>query len=290
MSVPRVVDLPSRGKLLIGTDLQGNLHDFERMSELFREAQREEDETYLVLTGDLVHGPELPREAWPEHLGSYYLGASAAVLERARDLQDRHPGRVIYLLGNHEHAHVGGPVVGKFFTDEAARLEQILGADRTEAMRAWMATWPLVALAPRAQLCLLHGAPHAVIRDRTDIDSVDLDGLVNLEPEDVPHRTVLGAILWARNTSRARARAFLKALGSSLTTAIHGHDVVREGFSVEDPTHICVSTSFGCHDGDKLYVEWDLSEPAISAYDVARRGLRRLWPDARPVYLDDTLR
>ena len=62
----------------------------------------------------------------------------------------------------------------------------------------------------------------------------------------------------------------------SLTTAIHGHDVVREGYAVEDATCLCVSSSFGCHDGDKLYVEWDLADPAISAYEYCSSSLRMI--------------
>ena len=284
--MPRVVDLPSSGTLLVATDLQGNLRDFERVASLF-EAK---EDAVLVLTGDLVHGPELRAEDWPEQLGTYYVGASATVLERARQLQEKHPGRVHYLLGNHEHAHVGGPVVGKFFVDEAARLEELLGPEKTLAMRDGLATWPLVAVAAKAQLCFLHAAPHAEIASRDDLEQIDLDSLRTMDPSDVATRSILGAILWARTTSRARARAFLRALGPTLTTAVHGHDVVREGYAVEDPTRLCVSSSFGCHDGDKLYVEWDLADPAISAYDVARRGLRRLWPEATPVYLDESLR
>ena len=168
--------------------------------------------------------------------------------------------------------------------------QEILGLERVIDARAWLSTWPLIAVAARAQICLLHAAPHAAITSRADVEAVRLDGLVGLEPSELPAKSVLGAILWARTTSRARARAFLKALGPSLTTAIHGHDVVREGYVVDDPTRICVSSSFGCHDGDKLYVAWDLAEPAISAFDVARRGLRRLWPEAPAVYLDESLR
>lgn len=285
----RVVDLPSSGRLIAATDLQGNLRDFHRIAEIYEEEAARGD-AYLVLTGDLVHGPELLPEEWPEHLGSYYLGESAQVLEEAAKLQERHPGRVHYLLGNHEHAHAGGPVVGKFFPDEAARLEELLGHDRTVWARSWLASWPLVAVAAKAQLCLLHGAPHAPIRSRDDIERVDLGGLTGLSPLDLPSRSVLGSILWARSASRERARAFLQALGPTLSAAVHGHDVVREGFSVEETTHICISSSFGCHDGDKLYLSWDLATPAISALDIARRGLRRLWPQAEPFYLDLSMR
>jgi hypothetical protein len=287
--MPKVIDLPARGTLIAATDMQGNLQDFERIAALFEEERRRSSDTYLVLTGDLIHGPELAPNDWPEHLGSFYVGDSATLLERASELQERHPDHVHYLLGNHEHAHVGGPIVGKFFTDEAARLEQILGS-RTEGVRRWLETWPLVAVASRAQLCLLHAAPHAAISSRDDIERIDLGALRGLDPAELPSRTVLGAILWARSTSQPRARAFLMALGATLTTAIHGHDVVREGFCVESPAQLCVSTSFGCHDGDKVYLRWDLSSPAVSALDVVRRGLFRLWPGASPIHLDASLR
>ena len=81
------------------------------------------------------------------------------------------------------------------------------------------------------------------------------------------------------------------ALGPTLTTAIHGHDRGAPGLSASRARpQLCVSTSFGCHDGDKVYLRWDLSSPAVSALDVVRRGLFRLWPAAQPIYLDACLR
>ena len=287
----RVLDLPDHGLLLMATDLQGHLADFRQLAGLFEAAQRERGDVTLVITGDLVHGPELDPHEWPDHLGAYYQGESVEVLEEAAALQQQYPGRVHYLLGNHEHAHIGGPVVGKFFPDEAARLEELLGTERTASIRAWLHSWPLVAVAGRARLCLLHGAPQAPITSREDIERVNLEALgAGGVLHDPTSRIILGSLLWARSATSERARAFLRALGPMLSTAIHGHDVVREGFVVEDTTHLCVSSSFGCHDGDKLYVAWELSEPAISALDVARRGLRRLWPEAEPVHLDASLR
>lgn len=287
----RVVDLPGSGRLIVATDMQGHLGDFLQIARIFEEQRRERPDTYLVLTGDLVHGPELEAHEWPEHLGGYYVGESVALLEEAAALQQRHPGHVHYLLGNHEHAHIGGPVVGKFFPDEAARLEELLGPARTRWVRDWLIDWPLVAVAPRAGICMLHGAPHAQIQRREDIDEIDLVALQQGGSMRLAGaRNILTALLWARAASAERARAFLRALGPTLQVAIHGHDVAREGFVVEDTTHLCVSSSFGCHDGDKVYVTWELDEPAISALDVARRGLRRLWPGTSPVYLDPGFR
>ncbi|MDI1474977.1 metallophosphoesterase [Polyangium sp. y55x31] len=280
----RVVVLPERGKLIVATDLQGHVDDFERITSIFERAAREPDGAVLVVTGDLVHGPELAEMDWPDYLGSYYEGDSPGLLERARDLQNRYPGRVHYLLGNHEHAHVGGPIVAKFFPDEAMRLEELLGDEGTLAMRTWFRTWPFVAVAPKAQLVMLHAAPHARIQSRDDLENLSLDGCTGLTLEEMAARGTLGALLWARTTSSERAWSFLRAIHPNARVAVYGHDVARTGYAIDREPMLCVSTSFGCFDGDKMYLEWDLAEPAMNAEDVARLGLRLLHPGAPAVH------
>ncbi len=280
----RVVVLPDRGTLIVATDLQGNVDDFDRVEAVFERAAAGRGGAVLVVTGDLVHGPEIAEAEWPDYLGSYYAGDSKTLLERAHALQQRHPGRVHYLLGNHEHAHVGGPVVAKFFPDEARRLEDLLGVEGTERMRAWLRTWPFVAIAPRAGLLMLHAAPHAKIESADDLEKLPLDGFFDVPLEEMASRGALGALLWARTTSTERANAFLSAIHPDLRVAIFGHDVARAGYAVDREPLLCVSTSFGCFDGDKLFLEWDLSEVAHSAQDVAMRGLRPLHPGAPAVH------
>ena len=282
--VPRVVVLPEQGRLFVATDVQGNVGDFERIAAIFETAARRDPSAVLVVTGDLVHGPEIAEADWPEYLGTYYQGDSRGVLERAYALAERHPGRVHYLLGNHEHAHVGGPVVSKFFPDEARRLEELLGPRGTERMRAWLRTWPFVAVAPRARIVMLHAAPHAKIDSAADLERLPLDGFFDVPLEEMASRGALGALLWARTTSSERADAFVRTLHPDANVALFGHDVARAGFAIDREPLLCVSTSFGCFDGDKLYLEWDLADPAASARDVADRGLRPLHADAPPVH------
>ncbi|MFO0761110.1 MAG: metallophosphoesterase [Byssovorax sp.] len=293
----RVVHLPDRGRLFVATDMQGNVDDFDRMAAIFEEAAKDRDGACLVVTGDLVHGPELLPSQWPDYLGSFYHGDSKRLLDHARSLAARHPGRVHYLLGNHEHAHVGGPVVSKFFPDEAKRLEDLLGAEGTRQMRTWLRTWPFVAVAKRARLLMLHAAPHARIESADDLERLSLDGFFDLildDPfrsasgapasPDMAMQSILGALLWARTTSTERGYAFLRAIEPEARVAVYGHDVARAGFAVDREPLLCISTSFGCYDGDKLYLEWDLSEPADSAMQVARKGLKPLHPEAAPYH------
>lgn len=277
-----MVELPDRGRLIVATDLQGNLRDFDRVAGIFEAAAADPAGAVLVLTGDLVHGPEIPEPYWPDYLGSYYRAESRELLERAERLAEQHPGRIHYLLGNHEHAHVGGPVVSKFFPNEALRLEQLMGPKMTARIHRWFESWPLIAVARHAGLLMMHAAPNAVIRSVHDLERIRLrvqpPGPLQLVDE------VLAEILWARTTTTARARAFLQAIDEDLQVAIFGHDVVREGHVMEREPLLCVSSSFGCFDGDKLYVEWDLATVAASAADVADRGLKPLYPDAEPVF------
>jgi hypothetical protein len=284
--VRRVIHLPDRGRLLVATDVQGNVGDFDRVAEVFEDAAKSREGAHLVVTGDLVHGPELHEADWPDYLGTYYRGDSRTVLEHALELSKRHPGRVHYLLGNHEHAHVGGPVVSKFFPDEARRLEDLLGDEGTLAMRAWLRTWPFVAVAKQARLVMLHAAPHARIRSPEDLERLPLDGFDSIPLDDMATRGILGALLWARTATTERAFEFIRALDPEARVAVYGHDVARSGFAVEREPMLCVSTSFGCFDGDKLYLEWDLADPAESAQTTARRGLKPLHPDAPPVHRD----
>jgi hypothetical protein len=284
--VRRVLHLPDRGRLIVATDVQGNVADFDRVAAIFEDAAKSPEGAYLVVTGDLVHGPELTEAEWPDYLGTFYNGDSKTVLQHARDLTQRYPGRVHYLLGNHEHAHVGGPVVSKFFPDEARRLEELLGDEGTRELRTWLRGWPFVAVARRARLVMLHAAPHARIRSAEDLERLPLDGFFDVPLEDMAARGTLGALLWARTTSTERAFELLRALDPDARVAVYGHDVARAGYSVEREPLLCISTSFGCFDGDKLYLEWDLSVPAPSAREVAKRGLKVLHPQAPPVHRD----
>jgi hypothetical protein len=279
--MPRIVELPDRGRLIVGTDLQGNLDDFDRLAHIFAEANKGPDGATLVLTGDLVHGPEIPRQHWPDYLGSYFHADSARLLERAEQLWSAYPGRIHYLLGNHEHAHIGGPVVSKFFANEALRLERLMGPQRSEQVRSWLSGWPLVAIARRAGIIMTHGAPNAVIRSPEDVERARLDppgGVDGVVDE------VVADLLWARTASTPRAHAFMNTFDANLRVALYGHDVAREGYAIDREPLLCVSTSFGCFDGDKLYLEWDLGARAESAAHLAEAGLKPLCPEAAPVY------
>jgi len=281
----RVVVLPHRGVLIAATDLHGHLADFRAVVARFLElVDSSETAPHVLFCGDLVHGPAIEARDWPEHLGGFYRDQTRELLDEATGLQRRFPGQVHFLLGNHEHAHLGGPRLDKFHPDEAAHLEAGYGPGGFEPVRRWLAGWPWVAVAPAAGLVFTHAAPHARITAPSDLDGVPVNGYHRTPLHDMADSGPLGALLWARTTTAERAYAFLDAVHPGARVAVFGHDPIREGHLVEREPLLCVSTSFGCHDGDKVHLEWDLSTPAPSAAAVAATGLRRLHPRARPLY------
>jgi hypothetical protein len=174
-------------------------------------------------------------------------------------------------------------VVSKFFPNEAERLESLLGAEGTESLRAWIASWPFVAVAPQAGIAMMHAAPHAPIDSAEDLERLPLASDAS-DPNDLDGRAIIIALLWARTTSADRARSFLRALDDRLSVAVYGHDVAHRGYAIDREPLLCVSTSFGCHDGDKLYLSWDLSCRAQSAAHVASVGLLPLYPESPRVH------
>lgn len=249
-----VLQLPARGTLVIGTDLQGNLRDFERLHSHF-EALGEHAQ--LVLTGDLVHGPdEETAGQWPDFLGTPYRDESPALIEAFIAAQLQAPERVHCLMGNHDHSHVGGPVTAKFHPDEAAQLEAMLGAEATARWRALVATFPLVAIAP-CGVVMTHAAPGVPLTDRAQLEGIAWDAYRGDSIDAFFRRPILGPLLWARSASDELVAQFLSVLGGGV--AVFGHDVVREGFARDGVNQVVVSTSFALFDEHKVFVQVDLA-------------------------------
>jgi hypothetical protein len=281
----KVARLPERGTLLFATDLQGNFADYVRLKEIYAEEEASGNEPFLLFAGDLVHGPSealADPEVWPEFLGSFYADRSAELI---LDFAEFSRGaRALSLLGNHEHAHIGGPVVSKFHDDEAAVLNHRLAHHR-DRIHAFMGTFPLLAVAPCGAR-FTHGAPRATEADLDAFERLDYSGYEDTSIQSMFEKGTVGGLLWSRYAEPERARAFLAATSLERYTngfVAFGHDVVREGFEKIGEEQICISTSFGCEDCNKYYLRLDLSARYRSVHDLRMgKELRRLYPDAAP--------
>jgi hypothetical protein len=277
----RVIRLPDRGRLLVCTDLQGCMRDFQRMVEVYEQALLDNSgDVHLIFTGDLIHGPHIEPEDWPDFLGEYYRDASGDVMIAYAGLAAQYPGRIHALLGNHEHGHIGGPHTAKFAADEVALLEHILGVAGTARMRGIIHTFALAAVS-KCGAIFTHGAPAAQIDSLADLENADLSGAGFESPLDLLDTPVVGKILWARSATDAEARRFLRATHG--TMAIYGHDVIPEGFEKIGDEQIIVSTSFGLFDQNKVFLNLDLSARYRNVHDLRiGREIVPLYPDKAP--------
>lgn len=272
----RVIRLPGHGRLIVCTDLQGCMRDFRSIVAVFEQRVQDNDgDAHIIFTGDLVHGPHLTQDQWPDFLGEYYRDQSGEVIEGYVDLARKHPGRVHALLGNHEHGHIGGPHTAKFALDEVALLERILGPRRSRRLRQTLEQFALAAVAPCGAV-FTHGAPAANIQSIEEVEGAALTGHDYEHIIDILEIPVVGPILWARSATESAARQFVRALGG--TISIYGHDVIPEGFERIGDEQIVVSTSFGVFDSNKVYLDLDLSARYETVHDL------RIGHEIRPLY------
>ena len=274
----KVARLPDRGVLLISTDLQGHRRDYEAMKAVYAAEEAAGNQPVLAFCGDMVHGPGaeiIESGRWPSHLGPAYIDQSDEIL---RDFESwTRKARAFSLLGNHEHAHVGGPRVSRFHLDEAAALNAALGRD-ARRMREFMSSFPLLATG-RCGVVLCHGAPAATEATAAAFETIRYDGFSHLSLFRMHGQGTLGALLWARCANEKQSSALLSTLRPDDKPAgfvVFGHDIVPEGIEKESATQLRLSTSFGVEDRNKAYLRLDLSRRYRSTDDL-RDGQEIRW-------------
>jgi Calcineurin-like phosphoesterase len=273
MTVARHLVLPSQGPLLVSTDLHGNREDFLALCEVFAALG---PAAHWVMLGDLVHGPDDRARREEPHLYGYD-DASAELVRAVVKLVEAHPTRLHFVLGNHDHGHVGGPHTAKFHRDEVAHLEGSLDAATRDALRGLFQT-ALLAVAAPCGVLLTHGSPDDALDDLRDLDAIELGGRANSPAQ----RHVLASILRSYGQPRERTEALLEKLratsGLALRVVIHGHDRDEMGLFFEGGNQVC-PVLFGALRGEKRYVVLDLAARYERADDL-RDGheVRRLYP------------
>ncbi len=206
----RIAEIRGPGRLFVASDLHGNLEDFRRMVELF---EGEEDSALLFL-GDLFHGPGCTLEEWrAEHMtmGDWYPDRSTRLLREYLELIDRYPNRVVSIMGNHEHAHIGGPRVAKFYFDEAAAMESLLTDDYIAALRKMIIDMPLIATTD-CGIVATHATAPTNAFDRESLGSLRLEGWEWISRDTIEEFGLLGELLWNRRSSHEETMRFLVRL------------------------------------------------------------------------------
>lgn len=171
---------PPHGPVLISADVHGNWDDFARLRELFLQLSAAGRDPVWISVGDWVHGPDgAGRRGVTTRDGEQlydYADRTPEILAGLFALMDAHPGRVGSLLGNHEHAHIGGRRTRKFHDDEAAALEARMTAAEVADLRARFRDWPMIARVVACNVIVTHGALAPVMQSWRDLERVQWDG------------------------------------------------------------------------------------------------------------------
>ena len=244
----------------MSTDLHGNLDDFRALEHTFAALG---PDAHWVILGDVVHAPDARSRRDDPALYDYDDG-SLAIVDGILAQQRAAPGRVHFVLGNHDHGHVGGPHPRKFHHDEVEALEATLTPAEIARLRGLFARALLAVVAPCGAL-LTHGSPDDSL---TSLDDLDVPSLA-LDDLDGRQRTVLRALLTAYGQTDDVARAMLSSVsrrgGWDLRVVIHGHDRDEAGFFYEGATQLC-PVIFGAPRGEKRCVVLDLAARYADAH------------------------
>ncbi|MBX3228005.1 MAG: metallophosphoesterase [Labilithrix sp.] len=264
--------LPRRGRLLVSTDVHGNLEDMRALDARFRDVRRAEPETYWVVLGDVVHAPNAAARVDRPDLYDHDDG-SAAIVRMLLDLRAEDPEHVLFVLGNHDHAHVGGPKTRKFHRDEAAALEATLTPEAIAELRALFEPALLAVAAPNGVL-LTHGAPDDALVSLAELDGVPLDVRRMTERQARVVFTLLGSYGQPAATCAKMLAQVSAASGLDLRVVVHGHDKSEDGFFYEGGNQVC-PVLFGAPRAEKRFVLLDLAARYERAEDL-RDGLEIL--------------
>lgn len=255
---------PDRGTLIVSTDMHGNAEDFAALRGRFLAARAAEPETYWAILGDSVHGPSPEaRERRPELYD--YEDESAAIVLGILALQAEHPDRVVYVLGNHDHGHIGGPHPAKFYPDEVVALERRCTAEQLAGMQRLFSQAVLAAAAPCGVL-LAHGCPDDHLVRFADLEEVRWSRAEN----DLYRRHLLDTFTRSYGQSEAVVSRLLKVVSETVpvTLVIHGHDRDEAGFFVASGAQVLCPVLFGAPRGEKRFVVLDLAARYASAAEL----------------------
>lgn len=252
--------LPPRGHLLVSTDLHGNLEDFRALKSRFESAP----DVIWVQLGDVVHGPD--DESRRERPALYdYPDDSMAIVDGMLALKAAHPDRFHYVLGNHDHGHVGGPHPSKFHDDEVEALERDLSPAKRAAIRALFAD-SLFAVATPCGLLLTHGVPSDELRSLAELDTLSLDVASNTERANELLKDLLTSYGQQPDVV-TRMLAQVSLPGETFRVLVHGHDRDEAGYYV-DGTNCLGLCIFGAPRENKRALFVDLAATYRSTADL----------------------
>lgn len=160
-SRPKVLDFSS-GKLLICSDLHGNLKDYLRIKKIFLLGKERSDINFLLFLGDIIHGYGSPSE-----------DKSKEIVDDLMAMMEKYPDSVFSLLGNHELCHIYDfPLIKGRQIFNPCFEEQI--KEGREKYISFFKSWP-AAVRTKGGVLITHAGANSYMDKFRDIFSLDHD-------------------------------------------------------------------------------------------------------------------
>jgi hypothetical protein len=223
----RLVCLDGAAEVLVAGDLHGNLESFRRLLNV-ADLSRHPGRHFVVQ--EVVHGPH-----------HYPAGGdkSHQVLDLVAALKCQYPGRVHWLLGNHELAQATARRISKGELDFNAAFREGVGtAYGPRASDVYTAYCRLFAVIPVAvrtanRVFMSHSLPPA--GRLPDFDPAALERDESTEADLTPGGSV-HMVVWGRNTLAENAAAFLARVDADLL--VTGHIPCDRGFDLPNDRQV----------------------------------------------------
>lgn len=251
----RCLCLPGWGTLIVSTDIHGNYSDFDRLKSRFLEFRANRRDVCWLQLGDIIHGPN--DEAKRKNPDLYdYPDRSAEIVKEFIELQHAYPDSIRFLLGNHEHAHIGGNKTRKFYTDEAVQLEKQLSSAEIKIMHRFFNEAPLVGMGP-CGLLFCHGSPDSRFYHLKQLIGLNYNRQECSDEDYELLSSMLNSYGQKKEITDKVLKAISRCTGFDLSILVHGHDRDEEGWFAEGGNQLC-PVIFGAPNEKKRYLEIDL--------------------------------
>lgn len=250
MTNPKMIELPNHGRLIVVTDLHGNLDDYNYYVNLWDES---DPDFHIVFTGDLIHGLDMDSDGSVEILDD--------AISKSSQFANFHT-----LLGNHEWAHITHKTIYKNHEDLLMNFKNLVSFKKgyiepalTNYIR-FFKTMPYFARTAKG-IFISHSGPSAKIRSIEAFNRMFEDGYSS---------PMLYDFLWNRFTkvtqyTREDVDRFLDIVGCKCMVVGHCPVESYEVFS----NQIIMSSSFDTK--VKTYLDIDLSADVDSIKDVQKQ-------------------
>lgn len=226
--IGKFVELTDCDEVLVVGDLHGHLANFKRVLQL---AKLGENPRRHVVLQELIHGP------------FRYANDGGELSHRLVDVVSayicQYPGRVHYLLGNHELAQWTRREIAK--NNESLNNQFVLGVctaypEHTEAMmqayEELFASLPVAIRLPN-RIFLSHSLPGANRLTTWNLEQIQKE---SYPEDDYKMGGCVHSVVWGRDTSESTSKTYLEMVGADLL--ISGHIPTEQGYETPNSQQV----------------------------------------------------